>query len=89
MNIKETIKRNGSLISVILLVLLLAGAFFCLTRWLNETGEAREAEKAKGNAYSDIKDVLNELMDIKKRMTVTMKRQLSSSGDKVFCSQVR
>lgn len=54
MKIKETIKRNGSLISVILLVLLLAGAFFCLTRWLHETEEAREAEKAMADLREDI-----------------------------------
>lgn len=45
-----------------------------LSRVGNNLNQLVIIERTKGNAYSDIKDVLNELMDIKKRITVTMKR---------------
>lgn len=48
------IRNNKSLISVIALVLLLGGAIFCLTKWLSETKDVREAE----NYISELRESL-------------------------------
>ena len=52
--IKETIKHNGSLISLILVVLLLAGALFFVNRWIAETADLRQVE-------SDMRDMREQL----------------------------